>query len=322
MASERERSLPVAVVQAMPVLPDTTDAVEQICESIVDASLHGARLVVFPATCIPGYPEWVWTTPPGEESAQRERHAGFLASALPVPSNATDRLCRVARRARIDVVVGITERTVVGAPLYNTTLFIDARGQLVGAHRALVVAGAERLVWTPGGGDTLGVHRLSCATVGALIGAELYHPLLRYALYRWGATIFVAVGLGHGALWSATLRHIAREGGLPVIGCGYPLDVEQRSMQPDAPEQEASAAGRAERQIVAADGAVIAGARDEPVLYAEIAPRHASDVRRAFDLTGYGARPDIFQLTIHHQTTEIIQGPAAGTASTRIQAGL
>ncbi len=56
----------VAVAQVAPVFLDRVATLEKACELIVDAGLAGARLIVFPAAFIPGYPAWVWTIPPGQ----------------------------------------------------------------------------------------------------------------------------------------------------------------------------------------------------------------------------------------------------------------
>lgn len=57
----------VAIAQASPVFLDRAATLEKACELIVDASHAGARLVVFPAAFIPGYPVWARGIPPAEK---------------------------------------------------------------------------------------------------------------------------------------------------------------------------------------------------------------------------------------------------------------
>ncbi|MEA3439748.1 MAG: hypothetical protein U9R58_05645 [Chloroflexota bacterium] len=44
-------------------------------------------------------------------------------------------------------------------------------------------------------------------------------PLVRNAIYARDTQIYVAPTWDRGDLWIATLRHIAKEGGMFVIGC-------------------------------------------------------------------------------------------------------
>ena len=44
-------------------------------------------------------------------------------------------------------------------------------------------------------------------------------PLARYTMYAWGTQIYVAPTWDRGNPWLTTLRHIAKEGGVYVLGC-------------------------------------------------------------------------------------------------------
>jgi nitrilase len=127
-------------------------ALERACEIIVDAGLAGARWAVFPEGFIPGYPAWVWATRPGDDPLLDALRAEALAGAVRVPSDISDRLCRVAQRAQVNIAVGVIERddAAGGAPYYNTLLFINTQGQIVGKYRAPLSNGATLLVWVPG----------------------------------------------------------------------------------------------------------------------------------------------------------------------------
>src|SRR5438874_12736658 len=122
----------VAVVQAAPVPMDREATLDKACELILEAGHHGARLVAFPESFVPGYPEWVWSVPAGEQALLSELHAGYLANAVTIPSDPLDKLCHIARRARTVVILGVSEYGVDSgaASLYDTLVYIDAQGHI------------------------------------------------------------------------------------------------------------------------------------------------------------------------------------------------
>jgi nitrilase len=305
----------VAVAQAAPVFLDRSATLEKACELIVDAGQACARLIVFPAAFIPGYPVWIWNIPPGEKPLLNELYAQWLANAVSIPGETTDRLCRIAQRARINVVMGLNERDTQtgGTTCYNTLLYINAQGHIVGKHRSLLLTGAERLVWAQGDGSTLQAHPLPFGIISGLIGGENYLPLARYTLYSRGTQIYIAAATDTGDSWLSTLRHIAREGHLFVIGCGMVL---RASDIPDSlPFKQRSLAGEeawlhaGDSGIVNPDGAFIAGPvrEREEVLYAQIDPRQVSGPGWMLDVAGHDARADIFQLTVQQEPQQVMR---------------
>ena len=134
-----------------PLTPTDDSALEQVCERIVDAGLAGARWVIFPEGCLPGYPPWVWALHPGTDPLLDILRAEVLANAIHIPSDATDRLCGVALRAQVNVVVGVIERVATDDRLtaYNTLLVITAQGRIVGLYRTGLAREALQGVWVP-----------------------------------------------------------------------------------------------------------------------------------------------------------------------------
>ena len=61
----KERPFTVAAAQIAPVFMDRKATVDKACEAIAEAAKNGAKIVVFPEALVPGYPDWVWVTPPG-----------------------------------------------------------------------------------------------------------------------------------------------------------------------------------------------------------------------------------------------------------------
>lgn len=128
-------------------------------------------------------------------------------------------------------------------------------------------------------------------------------PLTRYAMYAWGAQLYVAATWDRGEPWLSTLRHIAKEGRVFVIGSCTALRV---SDVPDRfgfkrhypPGREWINAG--DSAVVGPDGAFLAGPLHErqDILYAEVDPARYVDSRWMFDAAGHYARPDVFELTV------------------------
>src|SRR5437660_5077441 len=142
----------IAAVQAAPVFFDREATVDLVCARIAEAGTAGAKLVVFPESFVPGYPDWVWTVPAGRGAMLGALYAKLLANAITIPSEATQRIGAAAREAGVVVAVGVTERNAEasGATMYNTLVFFNDHGDISGRHRKLVPTGGERLVWAPG----------------------------------------------------------------------------------------------------------------------------------------------------------------------------
>src|SRR5215210_3687354 len=135
----------IAAVQDAPEFMDREATVAKTCALIAEAARGGARLVVFPEAFIPTYPDWVWRVPPGEHQMLADLYGELLDQSVAIPSLTTEQLCRAARQAGVYVVVGLNERNTEAsnATLYNTLLYIDAGGNLLGKHQKLVPTAPE-----------------------------------------------------------------------------------------------------------------------------------------------------------------------------------
>jgi nitrilase len=304
----------IAAVQATPIFLDREATVDKACALIAEAGGQDANLVAFPESFVPAYPDWVWAVPAGEEAILNALYAELIANAVEIPSAATERLCQAAKRARTYVAMGLTERNVEasGASLYNTLLYIDPAGHILGKHRKLVPTGGERLVWAQGDGSTLAVYDTPFGKIGGLICWENYMPLARYALYAGGVQIYLAATWDRGEPWLSTLRHIAKEGRVVVVGCGMALrkvdlpdhfEFKQRFYQP---ADEWINVG--DSAIVNPEGEFIAGPlhEQEGILYAEIDPVQMRGPKWILDVAGHYARPDVFELIVHTEARPLI----------------
>ncbi len=315
--AEQQSTFRIAAVQATPVFMDRQATVEKACALIAEAGRSGARLVAFPEAFIPAYPDWVWAVPAGEAGLLSELYAAYLANAITIPSDATERLCRAAREAGTYVVMGVSERNAEasGGSMYNTLLYISDSGEIMGKHRKLVPTGGERLVWAQGDGSTLSAYDTALGKLGGLICWENYMPLARYAMYAWGTQIYIAATWDQGEPWLSTLRHIAKEGRVYVLGSCTLL---RRSDIPDRFAFKRYYTGdddwinHGDSVIVDPSGAVIAGpVRDkEEILYAEIDPLLMSGPRWMLDVAGHYGRPDVFDLRVNTSKHPMITSQA------------
>jgi nitrilase len=294
----------VAAVQMCPAYLDRDATVDLACDAIAKAGAGGARLVVFPEAFVPGYPVWVWSIASGQTQVLRALYAELLDQAMTVPSPAVDRLCEAARSAGVYVAIGMNERNVEasGTSLHNSLLFIGADGRILGVHRKLVPTAGERLVHAQGDGSTLTVYDTSLGRLAGLICWENYMPLVRQALYDGGVHLYVAPTWDRGEPWLSTLRHIAKEGRVYVIGCCSamrPEDIPDRFAFKAAVTVSPSGwINPGDSMIVDPDGKVLAGPLHEQhgMLFAEVDPQRVTGPRWQLDVAGNYSRPDILGL--------------------------
>src|SRR5712691_3517804 len=300
----------VAAVQAAPVFLDREATIEKVGTLTKEAAAAGARLIAFPETFVPTYPDWVWRTTPW---ADGEWYGRLLDQSVAVPSPATDALGKAARRGNAYLAMGVNERD--GTPLYNTVLYFGPDGALLGKHRKLMPTGGERLVWGYGDGSTLVSFETPFGRLGGLTCWENYMPLARFAMYAQGIDVWCAPTWDNGDTWVATLRHIAKEGRVYVIGVA-PL-LRGSDVPEDVPGRHELWGGAADwmsrgfSTIVGPDGEILAGplVEEEGILYAEIDAARARASRHQFDPVGHYSRPDVFQLVVRtHANRPVVSG--------------
>jgi nitrilase len=311
----RSDSFRVAAIQASPVFLDRERTLEKACRLIREAASHEADLTLFPEAFVSGYPMWVWFVPPGRTADLRSAYAALHASAISIPSDATDQLCEAAKTAGIAVAIGVNERNAEasGMSLFNTLLYIGPDGAILGKHRKLVPTGGERLVWASGDGSDLQVYTLPFARLSGLICWEHYMPLARYALAAWGEQIHLAPTWDRGEPWTSTLRHVAKEGRTVVVGCCQA--VHKRDI-PDALPFKAKYLSDIEgwlnpggSMIVDPDGKIVAGPalETETILYADFTTEQLVGPRWQLDVGGHYARPDVFELHVRRDARPLVR---------------
>jgi nitrilase len=305
----------VAVVQHPPVLLDRDASVARMVELLGEAAAEGARLVTFPETYIPGYPEWVWRLAPGNDyELSAEIHRRLLENSVDVEAGHLKPVQAAARKHRAMVLVPINERDPFSrGTLYNAYLLIGPDGKVLNHHRKLVPTNPERMVWGQGDARGLRVVETPAGRVGGLICWENYMPLARFSLYAQGVEIYLAPTWDAGSGWISTMRHIALEGRCWVLGNGtamrgrdIPEDFPQRArLFPDLDDWF----NPGDSVIVDPRGKVVAGPLHEEhgILYADCDPEAADAARRTLDVAGHYGRPDVFTLEVRREA----RGPVA-----------
>jgi nitrilase len=127
-------------------------------------------------------------------------------------------------------------------------------------------------------------------------------PLARAALYTQGVDIYLAPTWENSDVWSATLRHIAREGGVYVIGVSPYLRSSQiPGTLPWREELYGSddyTLSEGNTMIVGPDGVVLAGplSGQPGIVTATIDVNEARHRRHLFSAAHHDGRPDLLSL--------------------------
>ncbi len=283
-----------AAVQAAPVFLDREATVDKACQLIDEASREGARLIVFPETWVPTYPQWDMRRP--------DAWLELYRNAVEMPSPTTDRLGAAARKANAYVVIGVNERDAqTKGSLYNSLLYFSPEGTLMGVHRKLVPTSTERLIWGMGDGDGLHVFDTPLGRLGGLICWEHEMTLVKYAMYARGeqvhASVWPAWSIQRDSIQFGTRQYAFEGRCFVVVSCGLfdPGAIEER-WRKFLPEGGLTADGGS--AIIAPDGTYVAGPvyDDETIIYGEIDLTKVALGKQSLDVAGHYSRPDVVRL--------------------------
>ena len=272
-----------------------------------EAAGHGAELIVFPETWIPGYPAWLDTCRDAalwDHAPVKAVFARIAENSVAIPGPGLDHLCETARQASATLVVGLSERVERGpgrGTLYNSLVTIDSEGRLLNHHRKLMPTYTERLIW--GAGDVEGLRAVDtpAGRVSALVCWEHWMPLARQALHESGEDVHVAVWPTVHDLHQVASRQYAFEGRCFVLASGalmrassLPPELDHHPDRVSGPDGWILRGGSA---IIGPDGKYIAGpVYEEPtILTAELDLRHAREESMTLDVTGHYHRPELFE---------------------------
>ncbi|GAB4314702.1 MAG: carbon-nitrogen hydrolase family protein [Candidatus Zixiibacteriota bacterium] len=297
----------VAVVQDTPVFLDKQATIDKVCDRIKAAATEGADLVVFPEAFVSAYPDWVWVLPPSRKDMINRLYREFLENAVSASDDSLLRVGKAAKEAGVHVALGVNERNSESsnASVYNSLVYFSPDGVEIGRHRKLIPTGGERLMWSPGNGASLVSCHTEIGRLGGLICWENYMPLARVAMYQAGVQVYVAPTWDSSESWQIAMRHIAREGGMYVIGCSQavrmsdiPDRYEFKSFYPAGREW----INKGNSVVVGPAGQILAGPLEEEqsILCADIDLDAISSQKWMLDVAGHYARPDVFEFRINN----------------------
>lgn len=337
-------SVTVAIVQTAPIYLDRERTIDKAVLKIEEAAAQGAELIVFSETWVAGYPYWGegWET---DVRKWAEVRALFYDNALVIPSEDTDRLCDAAARANSYIVIGCNEldpRPGVHT-IYNTLLFIDRSGRILGRHRKLQPTFVERAVWGMGDGTDLVSYETDIGRIGGLICGEHLMTPVRAQMIRSGEDFHIAVFPGAFALhtgpkleepdfdgrsfWGHTLTraHALEAGAFVLSACGF---IRSEDIPADFPLRETLnidyAVGGS--QVVAPLGIpLVEPTVGDTILYATCEATMIKVWKAIIDTVGHYARPDVVRVEyLAGRMTEPMQRAAAtyDVSPESVEAGL
>jgi len=282
--------------------------IDKVVDLIAEAAGHGAELVAFPETFVPGYPWQLWLDSP---AANMGLVPGYYASSPTVDSPQLGRVGAAARKHETSVVLGYSERS--DGSLYMGQATFDPSGTLRKARRKLKPTHVERSMFGEGDGSDLDVVDLGYGKVGALCCWEHLQPLTKYAMFSMHEDIHVAAwpsfSIYRGAAQAlsaevnnAASRMYAVEGQAFVVAPCALVGPDGRELFCDTDTKRALLGeGGGFARIYGPEGSELATplAEDaEGILYADCDPALQAIAKSAADPVGHYSRPDVTRLLL------------------------
>lgn len=312
-----DHSYKVAVIQQPPVFLNLSESISRAEKYVVKAVNHGARLIVFPETWLPGYPVWldyapnvgVWDHPPAKALFKL-----LFDNSLSIGDNYFKTLQNLAVEKNCVIVMGAHEK--VGRTLYNTIFYFKPDGSF-DLHRKLMPTYTERLIWGMGDGSTLAVLEDERVRIGGLICWEHWMPLTRAAMHQLGEHIHIAQWPMVKDLHHIASRQYAFEAQCYVIAAGCTLTKKQMldGLQSVISNSDEELAKELIESIqVDHDSFLLNGGSAiinpdtsytvkpvydvNTIIYADLNIGELSKGNLFLDTNGHYSRPDIFQLSV------------------------
>ncbi len=305
-----------AAVQAAPVFLDRDASIDRLDILVQKAVDAGAHLVVFGESFIPAFPVWNLIYAPMDQHGFFRR---LFDNAVQVPGPHTKRLSEIAKRHRVVLSVGVSEKgtTSMGA-LWNTNLLFGRDGTLLNRHRKLVPTWAEKLTWANGDAAYLRPEQTDLGRIGTLICGENTNTLARFALLAQGEQVHIATyppawpfhrpgggAQNYNLSEAIRIRSAAHafEGKVfnIVAACALDIDAIEQLSQGDSKMKELLEATPAPvSMIVGPNGELLADplVASEGMVVADIDIARSIEHKMAHDIVGHYNRFDIFHLEI------------------------
>lgn len=307
------RTVRLAAAQAAPVFLDRDATVAKACDLIREAGRGGADIVAFSEGFIPAHPVWYYHFPAlADEAVDRARR--LFHNSVEVPSESTDELCRAAAEAQIDVVMGICQRAKgTAGTMWNSQLFINRDGKIVGVHQKLVPTIGERLVHSPGSGRGMRAFPMGLGTVGGLICGENSNPLAISKLLLDQARVHVASWPNYFVPeWASNMAETSIIAGraiaymlkcfvINVCGTISAADAEAMATTEQHRAYLADPANLGGSNIISPSGEILAGPAGpgDEIIYADADFEEIVSAKLVHDFAGHYQRFDVFEFQTH-----------------------
>lgn len=315
----------VAAVQAPSVYLERSASVARAVSLIREAGALGARFIVFPEGFVPGHPVWFHFYPDAHDLAT-DLNYRLVQNAVTIPSPEVDALAAAAKSAGAYVVMGVAEKPGMSeSTLYNSQLVFAPSGDLIWKHRKLMPTMGERLIHTPGFGDTFGTFQMRGSAASSLICGENGNPLAMFALAAEQTRI-------HAMSWPPLFNQnvadmpdlvrlrsrafAATSRCFVVSACSVVDESLRAAVDPDGRFPELADPNRTGgSMIVAPSGRVLSSdldPRSENLIIANVDLSETARHRIYQDIAGGYNRPDVFHLTVNRSGHEIVSFDAPG----------
>ncbi|MBD1422311.1 carbon-nitrogen hydrolase family protein [Sphingobacterium chuzhouense] len=296
----------VGVVQATPILFDVEKSVSLTIQWIEYAQREGCELLLFPESFIPAYPRGIsYDAVVGKRTERgRELWLDYWKNSIEDSSKYVKQIGDAAKKARMYVALGVTERERIGGTLYCSLFYFGSDGSFLGKHRKLKPTGLERFLWGDGDGTTLTTYDTKLGRIGGLICWENYMPLARMSMYNKGVEIYLAPTADARSSWQSTMQHIALEGRCFVLASNQYVrksDYPERYQEFLTDEPEIMSAGGS--VIITPSGEILNGPliNKEGLLMAELDFDLLAKMKLDFDVVGHYSRNDVFSFGVNGQ---------------------
>lgn len=300
----------VAAVQAAPSFLDVQTGVKRAIKYIEEAAASGVKLVVFPETWLPGYPNHIWL---GPVAWQMQFVGRYFENSIEAGSPEDQAIAKAARDNNIQVSMGLSERA--GGSLYIAQWHYGEDGALIKRRRKLKPTHVERTVYGEGDGSDLVVSETAIGRIGQLCCWEHLQPLSKYAMYAQNEQIHCAAwpnlklyeggayALGHQVNNAASMLYAVEGGCFVIAPCALVSKEQQDILCEGDPQKEALCpVGGGYSKIYAPDGQSIGSEMsdtEEGIMIADIDLSMIAYAKAAADPAGHYARPDVTRLMLN-----------------------
>ncbi len=312
------KKIRLAAVQAASEFLDREATVEKACRLIREAGKNGADVIGFPEGFIPTHPGWFNFLPSvGSKSLFFSKQ--LFKNAVEIPGASTGKLGQACREANIIAVVGVCEKLPgTTGTMWNTQLFIDRSGELLGKHQKLVPTLTERMVHTGGQGSTMRAFQTHFGTLSGLLCGENSNPLAAFALSAHYPVVHVASWPAHFGPTNVmqdnitvATRGLAYQMKCFVINaCGVIDDdlIEKYGLTKEDREYVERIRKLPGASIIGPRGQVLAEMREpgDGILYCDVDLEDVLIPKVLHDFVGHYNRPDVFSVALAPEERQLL----------------